>query len=144
MTQSYDYTKTLKDSYTTSQGTTDYSAIDVLALRFTSRSKKLKTWLTETFDLKLPIIMAPMFLVSIKEMLVAAAEAGIMGCIPSLNYRTPELFEAGLKEIKESLKEGQHFGVNLIVNKSNIHLEKHMEILECQSSFIYHHISWLT
>jgi nitronate monooxygenase len=47
------------------------------------------TWLTETFNLKLPIIMAPMFLVSNEEMLIEAAKSGIMGCIPSLNYKSP-------------------------------------------------------
>ena len=56
---------------------------------------KTKTWLTETLKIKHPIIMAPMFLVSNDEMLIAAANAGITGCIPALNYRTPEDFEAG-------------------------------------------------
>lgn len=86
------------------------------------------TWLTETFNLKLPIIMAPMFLVSNEEMLIEAAKNGIMGCIPSLNYKSPEDFEAGLKRLKENCPGA--FGVNLIVNKSNIHLEKHLKVLE--------------
>ena len=62
----------------------------------------MKTWLTETFGIKLPIIMAPMFLVSNVEMLKAAADAGIMGCIPALNWREIEDFENGLKDLKES------------------------------------------
>lgn len=86
------------------------------------------TWLTKTFNIKYPIIMAPMFLVSNKEMLVEAAKSGIMGCIPSLNYRTPEEFEAGLKDLKETCP--GPFGINFIVNKSNIHLDKHLSILE--------------
>jgi nitronate monooxygenase len=86
------------------------------------------TWLTETFKLKYPIIMAPMFLISNKEMLVEAAKSGIMGTIPSLNYRSVEEFEAGMKDLKENCPGA--FGVNLIVNKSNIHLDAHLTVLE--------------
>lgn len=85
-----------------------------------------KTWLTETFNIKYPIIMAPMFLVSSNEMLKEAAKAGIMGCIPALNWRTPQEFEEGIKDLKDNC-EGP-FGINLIVNKSNIHLQKQIDI----------------
>lgn len=86
----------------------------------------IKTWLTQTFNIKYPIIMAPMFLVSSNEMLIKAAEAGVMGCIPALNWRTPEEFEEGIKELKEKCQ--GPFGINLIVNKSNVHLKKQLEI----------------
>jgi len=86
----------------------------------------MKTWLTETFNIELPIIMAPMFLVSNSEMLKAAAKAGIMGCIPALNWREVEDFEKGIKELKENC-DGP-FGINLIANKSNVHLDKQIEI----------------
>lgn len=88
----------------------------------------MKTWLTETFSIKYPIIMAPMFLVSNKEMLMAAAKIGITGCAPALNWRTPEDFEAAMKELKENCPGA--FGINLIVNKSNVHLQRQLEI--CQ------------
>jgi nitronate monooxygenase len=73
--------------------------------------------LTEILNIKYPVIMAPMFLVSNVAMLVEASKAGITGCVPALNYRTIEEFEAALKELKEKC-EGP-FGINLIVNKSN-------------------------
>lgn len=88
----------------------------------------IKTWLTETFEIQYPIIMAPMFLVSNVEMTVAAAEAGIMGCIPALNWRTAEDFEKGLIELKE--KCNGPWGINLIVNKSNVLLEKQIALCE--------------
>lgn len=88
----------------------------------------MKTWITETFKTKYPIIMAPMFLVSNIEMLKAAAQAGITGCAPALNWRTPEEFEVAMKDLKENCDGA--FGINLIVNKSNIHLERQLEI--CQ------------
>ncbi len=88
----------------------------------------MQTWLTETFKIKYPIIMAPMFLVSNEEMLIAASRAGIMGCIPALNWRELEDFEKGLKTLKD--KCDGPFGINLIANKSNIHLKKQIEICE--------------
>lgn len=72
--------------------------------------------------------MAPMFLVSNNEMLIEAARNGFMGCIPSLNFKTSTELETALLELKEKCP--GPFGVNLIVNKSNIHLESHLEILE--------------
>lgn len=70
--------------------------------------------------------MAPMFLVTNEEMIIAAANSGIMGCIPALNYRTPNLFSEGLKSIRSKIGEGK-FGVNLIANKSNIHLQAQID-----------------
>lgn len=88
----------------------------------------IKTWLTETFDINYPIIMAPMFLVSNVDMTVAACEAGITGCVPALNWRTAEDFELALKELKEKCQGA--FGINLIVNKSNVLLEKQIALCE--------------
>jgi nitronate monooxygenase len=85
-------------------------------------------WLMATFKLKYPIIMAPMFLISNNQMLIEAAKSGIMGCIPSLNFKSPEEFEKAMKDLKENCPGS--YGVNFIVNKSNIHLEKHIKVLE--------------
>lgn len=84
----------------------------------------MKTALTELLGIELPIIMAPMFLVTNADMIVAAAESGIAGCIPALNYRSIEDLEAGLKNIKA--RTNKPFGVNLIVNKSNLLAKKQL------------------
>jgi nitronate monooxygenase len=60
----------------------------------------MKTALTEMLGIELPIIMAPMFLVTNTKMIIAAGESGIAGCIPALNFRTIEELETGIKEIK--------------------------------------------
>lgn len=73
--------------------------------------------IAQLLDLKHPIIVAPMFLVSNDKMLVAAAESGATACIPSLNYRSSEEFRAGMRSIREKTK--GKIGVNLIVNQSN-------------------------
>jgi len=82
--------------------------------------------LTKLLGIKYPIIVAPMFLVSNEEMLIQACEFGATGAIPSLNYRTPELLRAGMKKIRAGTD--KPFGVNLIVNKSNIHMQEHLAI----------------
>ncbi len=84
----------------------------------------MKTALTEMLGIELPIIMAPMFLVTNTKMIIAAGESGIAGCIPALNFRTIEELEAGIKEIKA--KSNKPFGVNLIVNKSNVIAKKQL------------------
>jgi nitronate monooxygenase len=68
-------------------------------------------------NIKYPIIMAPMFLVSNVEMIVQAVESGIAAAFPALNYRTDEELRSAIKEIKS--RTSKPFGVNLIVNKSN-------------------------
>ncbi|MBT5858587.1 MAG: nitronate monooxygenase, partial [Flavobacteriales bacterium] len=82
--------------------------------------------LNEILDIKHPIIMAPMFLVTNTEMMIEAMNSGIAACIPALNFRTIEEFEKSIKEIRSKTTSGG-LGVNLIVNKSNIKLEKQLE-----------------
>lgn len=88
----------------------------------------ISTWITKTFDIKYPIILAPMFLVSNNKMLIEAYKNGFIGCIPSLNYRTPADFEAAMANLHKEC-DGK-FGINLIVNKSNVHLNDHLEVLK--------------
>ena len=69
--------------------------------------------------------MAPMFLVSDVNMVVAATKAGITGAIPALNYRTDRDFRYALSELKE--KAQGPFGINLIANKSNLRLKEQLK-----------------
>lgn len=73
----------------------------------------LTTPLQRRLGLKHPIVAAPMFLISNKEMIVAAAEAGILGTMPSLNARTPELLRADLAWIRQ--RTDRPFGINLTI-----------------------------
>ncbi len=78
---------------------------------------QIKTKLTELLNIKVPIIGAPMFLVSNEEMVVQISEAGGIGTFPALNYRPIENYEKALKTIRQ--KTQKPIGVNIIVNKSN-------------------------
>ncbi len=86
-------------------------------------------------NLKYPILLAPMFLVSNDEMVKAAIDSGITAAIPSLNYRTKESLQEAIQEIKSYTDKA--FGINLIVNKSNPSLQSHFNIcLEEKVPFI--------
>jgi nitronate monooxygenase len=77
----------------------------------------LMALLTDLLDIKYPIIVAPMFLVSNVDMVVNALEAGVTAAFPALNYRSDAELRAAITEIRSKTK--KPFGVNLIVNKSN-------------------------
>ena len=73
--------------------------------------------LSKMLGIEFPIIVAPMFLVSNKEMIIEAIKSGVTGAIPAMNYRTVEELKTVIQEIKAEAK--GPFGINLIVNKSN-------------------------
>lgn len=85
--------------------------------------------LAPIFDhLRLPLLGAPMFLVSERELILASCQAGIGAAYPALNKRTSEDFEAWLVDVKGELaafRQAQPdaplgpYGVNLIVHRSN-------------------------
>lgn len=77
--------------------------------------------------LRLPVIVAPMFIVSGTKLVIEACKNGMVGTFPSLNGRTPEDFENMLIEITTELKMFEEetgkkpapYGVNIIVNRTN-------------------------
>jgi len=85
----------------------------------------IKTEFTQQFDVKYPIICAPMFLVSSVKMVVSASEAGGVGTFPALNYRPIERYCQTIKEIKSLT--AKPFGINIIVQKSNKYQYKQIE-----------------
>ncbi len=86
-----------------------------------------KTSLQELLGITHPIIMAPMFLVSNVAMLKAGMENGIAACVPALNYRTIEELKDAINELKAAKVPGGAFGINLIVNKSNMKYPAQLE-----------------
>ncbi len=91
----------------------------------------MSTKLTQLLNIKHPIIMAPMFLVSNTAMVKQAMACGIAGCIPALNYRTLDALRAAISELKAAKVQGGAFGFNIIVNKSNPKAANQLEVL-CQ------------
>lgn len=89
------------------------------------------TKLQKLFKIDFPLIMAPMFLVSDVKMIKSAAESGIIGTFPTLNYRESNELANALSEINEFVSKNEikgTYGVNLIVQKSNPYYQKHLKI----------------
>lgn len=102
-------------------------------------------------QLSLPVIAAPLFIISNPKLVIAQCQAGVIGSFPSLNARPASVLEDWLKEITEALAawDREHperpaapFAVNLIVHKSNDRLEHDLALcikyqvssIKCQSS----------
>lgn len=92
---------------------------------------------TQSFadTLAIPVIAAPMFLISGPRLVIECCRNGIVGTFPALNQRSTEGFAEWLGEIRESLADFRQpsgpaegrpappYGVNLIVHRSNPRVE---------------------
>jgi nitronate monooxygenase len=82
-----------------------------------------------------PVIVAPMFLISNTKMIKAALANGITAAFPALNYRTDAELRSAILEIKSATD--KPFGVNLIVNKSNLKYKEQLKtLLELKVAFV--------
>ncbi|TNE92405.1 MAG: nitronate monooxygenase [Deltaproteobacteria bacterium] len=75
------------------------------------------TPLSRKLGLTYPLVAAPMFIISNKEMLLACAEAGILGAMPSLNQRTSEGLRADLEWVRS--RTDKPFAINLTIGLTN-------------------------
>ena len=73
-------------------------------------------------NLALPAIGAPMFLISGPEMVIAQANAGMIGSFPTPNARTPDILDEWMRQISDALDSDPTAAVwaaNLVVHPSN-------------------------
>ncbi len=87
--------------------------------------------------LRLPVIGAPLFIISHPALVIAQCKAGIVGAFPALNARPISQLDEWLHEITEALsahdrahpeRPAAPFAVNQIVHKSNARLEEDMAL----------------
>jgi nitronate monooxygenase len=79
--------------------------------------------------LRLPVVAAPMFLVSTPQLVLACCNNGVVGSFPALNQRESSGFKAWLEEIEAGLKaDAAPYAVNLIVHGSNPRLQADLAI----------------
>ena len=82
-------------------------------------------------SLRLPVIAAPMFIVSGPELVIAQVKAGILGSFPALNARPASQLDEWLARIaEETAGSAVPFAVNLIVHKTNSRLHEDLALLE--------------
>ncbi|MEL7061653.1 MAG: nitronate monooxygenase family protein [Acidobacteriota bacterium] len=86
--------------------------------------------------LTLPVVAAPMFLISGPQLVIEACRSGVVGTFPALNQRSTEGFAAWLEEIEEALgstpddgRQPAPYGVNLIVHRTNPRVEADLEVV---------------
>ena len=87
--------------------------------------------------LPLPIIGAPLFIISNPKLVIEQCKAGVVGSMPALNARPAEQLDEWLAEITETLaaynkahpeKPAAPFAINQIVHKSNDRLDHDMQM----------------
>ncbi|MSQ73329.1 MAG: nitronate monooxygenase [Betaproteobacteria bacterium] len=90
------------------------------------------------FNLRLPVVAAPMFLVSGPEMVIAACKAGIVGAFPTPNARPIAMLDAWMKQITEALARAADeqpretlgpWCANVMTHSSNARLPEDMELI---------------
>ncbi len=88
-------------------------------------------------SLRLPIIGAPLFIISGPDLVIAQCKAGIVGSFPALNARPQSLLDEWLHRITEELaahnrenpdRPAAPFAVNQIVHRSNDRLESDLQM----------------
>lgn len=86
--------------------------------------------------LRVPLIGAPMFIVSGPELVIAQCQAGIVGSFPALNARPQSMLGEWIAQIKDALAEYAEahpdepvapYAVNQIVHASNLRLREDVE-----------------
>ena len=88
-------------------------------------------------NLRIPVIAAPLFIISNPQLVIAQCKAGVIGSMPALNARPKDQLEVELKLITEELdsynqknpdKPAAPFAINQIVHKSNERLMHDVEL----------------
>src|SRR6202789_3164253 len=89
--------------------------------------------------LSIPVIGAPLFIISVPDLVIAQCKPGIVGSFPALNARPPALLDEWLVRIREELaaydsahpeRPSSPFAVNQIVYQSNKQLEHDLALCE--------------
>ena len=80
--------------------------------------------------LRLPVVAAPMFLVSGPDLVMATCRAGVLGTFPALNQRTTAGLDEWLTTLDTALGDDDApYGVNLIVHRTNPRVAADLEVI---------------
>ncbi|WP_158817480.1 nitronate monooxygenase family protein [Methylocapsa sp. S129] len=87
--------------------------------------------------LSVPIIAAPLFIISNPDLVLAQCKAGVVGSFPALNARPATMLDEWLARIREEIdahdrahpdRPAAPFAVNQIVHRTNARLERDLEL----------------
>ena len=104
--------------------------------RRSARLTEFKSLLAATT--RIPIVAAPMFLVSGPDLVVAACRAGVIGAFPTPNCRTAAALDEWMRSITERLAQAKAadpnariapWAVNLITHSTNTRLGDDLKLI---------------
>ncbi len=90
-------------------------------------------------QLTIPVIAAPMFLVSSPELVIESCKSGVIGSFPLLNARTTGILDEWMRHITEQLENARlknperriaPWAVNLIVHRTNVRYEADLQLVK--------------
>ena len=79
--------------------------------------------------MRLPVIAAPMFLISGPELVVAACRAGVIGCFPAPNARTIETLEEWCAAIARDTAGFAPWAMNMIAHRTYARFDEELEMV---------------
>ena len=80
-------------------------------------------------SLRLPVVVAPMFLVSGPALVTAACRAGVIGSFPTLNARDGSILESWLEQIAAETAGHAPYAANLILHRSNPRRDSDLDMI---------------
>jgi nitronate monooxygenase len=80
-------------------------------------------------QLRIPVVVAPMFLVSCPQLVVAACRSGVIGGFPTLNARSTQVLADWLDQIARDTEGGAPHAANMILDKSNKRFDADFELV---------------
>ncbi|MED4582808.1 nitronate monooxygenase [Brevibacillus choshinensis] len=98
---------------------------------------RLPNWISD--HLVLPVITAPMFLVSNPDLVISACKSGVIGSFPSLNARTVDTLTEWMSTISEELSRCKAaeptrkiapWAINIVIRHLNNRLEEELELIK--------------
>ncbi len=105
--------------------------------RMSEMTNGLPSWVSS--QLHLPVIVAPMFLVSSPDMVIEGCKAGIISSFPLLNARTEEVLDQWMERVTQELDQARRkeperkiapWAVNVIVHRTNPRLPTDLQVIK--------------
>jgi len=87
--------------------------------------------MTAFAGLRLPVVAAPMFLISGPDLVVAACKSGIVGSFPAPNCRTTDDLDAWMGKISDQLagSDAAPWAINLVTHSTNARLAQDLRLV---------------
>ena len=98
-------------------------------MKLNGLSKDAEEYWNMLKNLAIPVIVAPMFLVSSPQLVIQASKKGVVGSIPLLNARTSDILEEWLWQIKQELP-SEPWAVNFISHSTNKRFDRDLELIK--------------